>query len=88
MTPLLYVIAGFLLLFIVAAIGVFIHDTSKGKDEDMDGADRDDEGDSQRKQSKNRGHSFMIVFFIVLVACICVYGLNQAIKLLKNSSDF
>lgn len=87
MTPLLYVIAGFLLLFIAAAIGVFIYDTAKGKDEDMDGDDNDDKGDSQRKQNKNRGHSFMIVFFIVLVACVCVYGLNQAIKLLKNSSD-
>jgi hypothetical protein len=82
-----YTIFGLLILFIASLIGVFIYDTARGKDEDMDGADRDDEGDSQRKQSKNRGYSFMFVFLIILLGCISFYLFDRFIKLVTNSSD-
>ena len=82
-----YTTFGLLFLFTVAVIGVFIYNTYKGKDEDMDGDDNDDKGDSQRKQSKNRGYSFMIIFAVVLLGCISLYAFDRFIKLLTNSSD-
>jgi len=82
-----YTTFGLLFLFTVAAIGVFIYNTAKGKDEDIDGDDNDDKGDSQRKQSKNRGYSFMIIFAVVLLGCISLYAFDLFIKLVTKGSD-
>ena len=83
-----YTTFGLLFLFTVAAIGVFIYNTAKGKDEDIDGDDNDDKGDSQRKQSKNRGYSFMIIFAVVLLGCISLYAFDRFIKFVTKGSDF